>query len=213
MERTPRIPRDTLEAQMSTAEQVPTAALVPELQRYVNELEAQKSEVELLLRPLSETQLNWRPAEQKWSIGENLEHLAISLKPYRAILDLAIDKARADGLLSQGPYRHGFIGRWFLKTMEPPVNFKVKTFAPLVPPRGVPREQVITDFATAMDEVIQIIRRANGIDIGKASVRSPFVKALRLSVGQVFHLFASHNRRHLWLIRQLMALPEFPRHG
>jgi hypothetical protein len=198
---------------MSTAEQVQTAALVPELQRYVDELEAQKTEVATLMRPLSESQINWRPAEQKWSIGEHLEHLAISPKPYWHTVNLALDKARADGSLSQGPYRHGFLGRWFIKTMEPPVNFKVKTFAPLIPPRGVPGEQVVTDFTKAMDDVIGLIRRANGIDIGKVSVRSPFVKALRLSVGQVFHLFASHNRRHLWLIRQLIALPEFPRQG
>jgi hypothetical protein len=196
---------------MSTTEHVQTAVLVPELQRYVDELEAQKTEVANLVSPLSQSQLDWRPAEEKWSIGEHLEHLALSPKQYERPLDVAIGKARVEGWLSDGPYRHGFLGRWFLKTMEPPVNFKVKTFKPLMPPRGVPREQLIRDFAAATDSAIQMIRRANGIDIGKASVRSPFVKALRLSVGQVFQLFASHNRRHLWLIRELMALPGFPR--
>ena len=57
------------------------------------------------------------------------------------------------------------------------------------------------------------MEEARGVDLGRARMSSPFVKILRFSVGAAFGILLSHNRRHIWLIRELMALEDFLAEG
>jgi hypothetical protein len=51
---------------------------------------------------------------------------------------------------------------------------------------------------------------ARGIDLGRARFSSPFARVFRLSLGTGFSVLLAHNRRHIWLIREVMAGDLFP---
>ena len=195
---------------MTASQAAEQDGLVPELRTFVEQAEAQIREVADLMEPLTEKQIDWRPGPERWSIGENIAHLTLSNRPYLDELKAAIERARERGLWAEPPYRHGWMGNWFVRSMEPPPRFRARTLRRLVPQRRQPKDTVLADFVDVQREAIASARTANGIDLGRASIRSPFIRLLRLSLGQAYGVIAAHNRRHIWIARRILQSPALP---
>ncbi len=185
-------------------------ALEAELEEHVRQAEAQKSEVTEVLSRLDREQLRWRQEPNRWSIGEHIAHLSLSTKQYLSAIDRAVGEARASGLVAPGPYRHGWLGNRFVRNMEPPPRMRLRTFRTLVPGTDRSAEDILREFLATQDALIASLKTANGVDLGRAKFRSPFLRILRLSVGQGFGVILAHNRRHLWHARQLQSAVGFP---
>lgn len=184
--------------------------LETELAEYVRQAEAQKSEVTELLTRLEGEQLNWRLEPNRWSIGEHIGHLSLTNKQYVDAIDRAVREARARGWTSAGPYRYGWLGNWFVRSMEPPPRMRVRTFRTLEPTRNRSGMDILREFVATQNGLIAALKTASGVDLGRAKFRSPFVRVLRLSVGQGFGALLAHNRRHLWHARQIESAAGFP---
>lgn len=176
-----------------------------ELGEYAAQIEWQKVEVASLLEGVSEEQFNWRPAEGSWSVGEHLSHLSKVIRPYLTAIDGAVALARAKEVLGEGPYRHGWLGNRFVRSMEPPVKLKVKAPKLVLPASGEPLQLVLDEFQAAQDDVLASMRGAIGVDLGRARIRSPYLKLLKLSVGQAYGAIVVHNRRHIWHMRRVLG--------
>lgn len=188
-----------------------SSELVPELRECAEEMEEQTARVRSLVSPLTESQASWRPEPDRWSVGQNLIHLALTNRAYlRAIAD-AVGEARARGHVADPPYRHPWLGRWFIRILEPPPRLKVKAFAGLEPPESRPKDAALGDFESAQREVLRSMEGANGVDLGRARFPSPFLGALKLSVGQAYRIILAHNRRHFHQIRTILEHDGFPR--
>lgn len=184
--------------------------LEAELAEYVRQAEAQKSEVTELLTRLDAEQLNWRLEPNRWSIGEHIGHLSLTNKQYVDAIDRAVRDARARGWNSAGPYRYGWLGNWFVRSMEPPPRMRVRTFRTLEPTRNRSGMDILREFVATQNGLIAALKTASGVDLGRAKFRSPFLRVLRLSVGQGFGAVLAHNRRHLWHARQVESAAGFP---
>ena len=88
-------------------------ALNPQLQNIRQQVDANSARLLEICAGLSEAQLAWRPAETKWSIAENLLHLERTAQIFLPIIDRAIEDARRDGHLSDGPFKLGLMGSHF----------------------------------------------------------------------------------------------------
>jgi hypothetical protein len=130
--------------------------------------------------------------------------------PYRDTIQAALAKARAKGWLGEGPYRHGWFGRWFAGSMEPPPKKRWKTSPKMVPDPQVEGGAVMAAFEGGQEAIEALLQDARGVDLGRTRISSPFLKIVRFSVGAAFGILLAHNRRHLWLIRELMADEAFP---
>ncbi len=195
---------------MTIANAEPQVALADELRGLLAEIEAQNAEVESIIAPLSEGQLCWRPAPSRWSVAENLDHLRLTNRRYLRAVRETLAAARARGMLRSGPYRHGRLAERYVRAMEPPPRLRLKTFRSLEPHRDLRRDTVIADFIASQDELRKAIHEADGVDLGRARMRSPFFPLLRLSIGQAFRMMMAHNRRHFWQARQVLGDPHFP---
>lgn len=185
--------------------------LVPELRTCAEELEEQSARVRSMVSPLSESQFGWRPEPDRWSLGQNLTHLALTNRSYVRAIEDAVEEARADGCVAEPPYRHPWLGRWLIRLLEPPARLKVKTFSRLEPPDSGSREEVLADFEAAQEEVLKSMEESNGVDLGRARFPSPFFGALKLSVGQAYRIILAHNRRHFHQMRGIVQNEAFPR--
>lgn len=183
---------------------------VPELEEYLRQVEAQKTEAAELVRGLGPDQFLWRPRPEKWSIGEHLAHLPRATRPYLEAIEAAVGKARDGGLLSDGPYRFSWFGSWFIRSMEPPPRMRIRTMKSLEPVVAHDPAAVLQEFLAVQDDVAAAIRAADGVDLVKARIRSPFFKPIRLGVGQAFGVLLAHNRRHFWHMRQVLEDPRLP---
>ncbi len=163
-----------------------------------------------LLNGLTEVQFHWSPVSSRWSIAQCLVHLVIVGGKYLPILDETIENARADRLLSRGPFRYGFIERWFVRSTEPPPGIRLRTPPAARPPDDQPLPGVIASFLTMQDEIRKRIRAANGVDLARAKVTSPFIRSLKMGLGPCFEFLAAHERRHLWQAWQVRNDEGFP---
>ena len=108
------------------------------------------------------------------------------------------------GLYGEGPYNYGWLGRLFVRSMEPPPKFRFKSpkvFQP-GPPRS--RHDVVAAFRAYQVQYIDRLRQANGIDLARARVVSPAVAWLRIPLGAGFALLTAHERRHLYQARRVI---------
>lgn len=189
----------------------PLPDLVPELRECAEALEEQSDRVRSMVSPLSERQFFWRPDPDRWSLGQNLTHLALTNRSYVRAVERAVEEARANGHVADPPYRHPWLGRWFIRALEPPPRLKVKTFSRLEPPEDGSREEVLGEFEEAQREVLRSMEASNGVDLGRARFPSPFFGALKLSVGQAYRIILAHNRRHFHQMRGILENESFPR--
>jgi hypothetical protein len=184
--------------------------LATDLADCLRQLDGVDADAAKLLNGLTEVQFHWSPESSRWSIAQCLVHLVIVGGKYLAILDETIDNARADRLLSRGPFRYGFIERWFVRSTEPPPGIRLRTPLAARPPDDQALPGVIANFLAMQDEMRKRIRAANGIDLARAKVSSPFIRALRMGLGPCFEFLAAHERRHLWQAWQVRKDERFP---
>lgn len=177
---------------------------VTDLDTMVVECERQTGEIEELLGPLGPDALSWRPNGSKWSALGHVAHLCLVNEPYVQTIDERLADARRRGdRVGEGPYRHPLIGRWFAGWMEPPPKRRIRTMKAMIPDPTLGADQILPRFRTAQSELGRLLRESRGVDLGRVRFGSPFAPLLRLSLGTAFATVLAHNRRHIWLIREV----------
>jgi hypothetical protein len=187
-----------------------TSALHPDLASFAEQIGSIREDAAQLARGLSDQQMNWRSHPGRWSIAQCLAHITLGNQEYLREIDAAILQARSRQLFSAGPFKHGWFGNWFARSFEPPPKFKLRNPKVITPPPDVAGEKVSADFDRSQQEVLHRLYEANGIDLARARITSPFLRLLRLSLGQAFAVLTAHARRHLWQAWQVRNDPSFP---
>lgn len=171
----------------------------------LRQIEAIKQDARALTAGLSHDQFNSRPAPQRWSVAECLDHLNAIRKVLPAI-DRTVEEAERRGLRSPGPFHYGWLARFTVRSMEPPPRFRMRTVRMLLP-RDVPlqRDDVLREFLELRDQLAERVRRADGLDLKRAIVVSPVSRLVRLPLAAYFAFLLAHDRRHLWQARQVLT--------
>jgi hypothetical protein len=185
-------------------------SLVADLADCLRQIDGVDADAGHLLNGLTEDQFHWSPASSHWSIAQCLVHLVIIGQRFLPILDETIERARAQNLLGTGPFRYGFIEKWIVRATEPPPSIRLRAPASARPPDDQPLPGVVANFLTLQDELRKRIHAANGIDLVRAKVTSPFVKAFKMGLGPCFAFLIAHERRHLWQAWQVRRNENFP---
>lgn len=189
-------------------------SLPADVSAWLAEADRQRDELRVMLDEHSPDALAWRPDAGRWSIGEHISHLALTNDAYLDAFEAALVEAREKGHLGPPPYDSSFIGSRFVRSLEPPVNRRFKTFKRLIPP---PDETPIGDrlaaFERGMDRYAALLEGNADIDFGRARMRSPFLWLLRLTLAEAAETVLAHNRRHLWLADEVVRSPGFPAAG
>ena len=143
-------------------------------------------------------QLTIRSEPGKWSIAECLVHLNLTSEAILPIIRTACDKARANSLLDQGPFKMEGMGKLLKWSLEPPQLLRFNTKAHLQPLIFEPLDGVLPGFTHFQDELNQTLDTADGLDLGSVKLPSPFSSRIQCNLLTCFTLIAAHQRRHLW---------------
>lgn len=189
----------------------------PSLARSWSELRSTGEEAEALAAGLDREQLWWRPGADRWSVGECLDHLVRTGEAYLEVLDEAVGEGRRRGRVADGPHRPGLVGRWLVRLLEPPPGLAVPAPARIRPTRpGVGGGETGRDpdplaaFLVLRGRLAEHLEAADGLDLGRIRVPSPFVPLLTFDLGSAFRVVAAHERRHLWQARRVREAEGFP---
>jgi len=184
-------------------------ALSEELRDYYEQFDNLKEDALELSVTLTNTQFNWRPSSKHWSISECLAHLNVVDGLDVPAVREAIDSGIAAGLTGKGPFRYGFLSRQFVRFSEPPAKVKFKAPKVYKHPSDRPKEEVLPEFVAIHDQLMELIVKANGLDLARIRVGTQFPH-VKFSLGQRFALLAAHDRRHLrqaWEVRRRAGFP------
>lgn len=153
---------------------------------------------------LSPAQLQWKPSPDVWSVMEVAEHIAISdeIIPQLAAKAMqapaAPEKRKANARQEDAKILEGVARR----------DQKAKAPAELVPAgRFRSLAELVEAFKKARDQNIAYVRETQD------ELRSHFAEGPlgEIDALQVYLLMAGHTERHVKQIREVMAMPGFPK--
>ena len=166
--------------------------------------------IEELTADLSTAQLEWRPRPRAWSTAQVLEHLALAAGLYLQRMRNALDHRRGRiGARRPAPWRPTLWGRVLLWAIDP-------GGAPWVPvprafaPGPMPRPTVRADFRRTQEELLELLARADGLDLNRVRLGSPVSGLIRLNLGDCFALLVTHAERHAGQLQRIRAAGRFP---
>lgn len=178
----------------------------PNRHRPQDQLRTLISQVRNLAGELDRETFNRRPAEDRWSVGECVDHLSATARLYLPVLTEAIDHAREKGVTGARGSGQTWLGRFFVRGQEPPPRWpsRTGTWPQLEPARDLEPTEALDEFEALHEELIVRMNEANDLDRKKVKVRSALNSRLTLSLGDWFAFLAAHGRRHLWQAEQVL---------
>jgi hypothetical protein len=155
---------------------------------------------------MSYNQINWRPADSHWSIGECLEHLIRTNAKYIPIYKKNLLPDKRNYSIN---YMQSFIGKLILKTVKPDYKRKFKTPVSFNPIGSNIKETIVSDFVNQTNEIAELAEKINPIGM-KEKITSPFSKLVKYNIGDSLLIIAYHNLRHLQQAERVMSNQHFP---
>jgi hypothetical protein len=177
--------------------------------RLIDELDTIDRRANDLARGLSPEQLNWKPAEDLWSVGQCVQHLYITNEVYLPAIANALDDRPPSPVQDIAP---GWFGRWFIRTYIEPSSRGKRARAPRkIAPAQQTDLSVLDLFLRSNDVARDLVRRAGAYNINRVRFANPFIPLLRFSVGTGLEIVWRHQRRHLLQAERIRQTPSFPR--
>lgn len=145
-----------------------------------------------------ETSVLLQPAPQGgWSIAQCLEHLNSYGRYYLPAIAKELRRAALTEPVT-GNVRGTWLGRYFIKTMQPGSNAK-KYKAPKdhQPLAQLMPAKVISDFISQQEQLLAYVRQARKANLDDIRIPISISKWIKLRLGDVFQFLVVHDERHL----------------
>jgi hypothetical protein len=169
----------------------------PRLKAVADELRHATERVDRLARGAPDDLWGARPAEDRWSAAECIEHLNLTSAAFFPILEKGLAEAGAAGSRAPGRYRRGLVGWLLWKSVAPGSRFRVRTGDAFVPSGLRAPEEVRRTFRDDQETLVRMVEAAAGLDLGSVRVASAFDPRVRYNLYACFTILARHQHRHL----------------
>jgi DinB superfamily len=177
--------------------------------RLVAELDGSGRRAEHVMRGLSLEQLNWYPSPGAWSVGQCLEHLAITNEVYLPPIVAALERLRPSPTRE---LRIGWVARWFIRNFVAPIASGTRARAPRkIRPTSEVDASVLSRLLRGNDQVAAVITRAAPFDVNRVRFRNPFIPLFKFTIGTGLEIIAKHQVRHLEQAERVRRSAGFPR--
>lgn len=172
--------------------------LTPRLAEIVKSIQAARVELENFVQSVPETLSQQRPASERWSVADNLEHLALIEDGCGRMISNIAKQVRAEGAPAE-PDSSSMLD--CLDQYDIP-NASRKVAAPdrVQPTRNVPVQISMANLRQARTRLLHAVHDASGLDLTRGSVPHPIFGPF--NGYQWLLLLGQHERRHL---RQMQA--------
>jgi DinB superfamily len=191
---------------------IPDVTLHDDLVRLLAEIDAAEADARAIVSGLTDAQANWQPnGGHGWSIVQCLDHLAKINALYVGHFLPMVERAAADGT---GPFRGlnlSWMGRMFVRSLEPPPKQRLKAPGSVQPTSSLRPAEALARYLASHDKYRDMVTLAGTIDVEGLGGSNPFFKAVRVRLATALMVPPAHDRRHLWQARQVLTAPCFPK--
>ena len=138
-------------------------------------------------------------------MAECVGHLNLTSEAFLPPVWAALAEGRRSGRTAPRRYRRDPIGWLLWRMVGPPVRYRMKTTAAFVPLSNLPLGRLLADFDRLQREQIEAVQDADGLDLGRLWVRSPFNPRIRYNAYSCLTILPRHQHRHLWQAEQVWS--------
>lgn len=159
---------------------------------------------------LSSEQLNWKPSESGWSVGQCFDHIIKTNHEFFPEFDRLASGERKNSFFENYSPLSGFFGRFLIKAVS---EDSKKAKAPsnrIVPPSDIPPD-IIDRFASHIEEVNQKVEACAAADRQKTVVTSPFLAVFTYKLDDAYTVLVEHSKRHLRQAKRVTEADGFPK--
>jgi len=159
---------------------------------------------------LSLTQLDWKPAEESWSIGQCLDHLIVSDCSYFPAFKKNMEgKFKMSFWEKSSPFSSLF-GKILTSQVQEFSKKKLKTPAVFYPSEDHIDAVILERFYKHLDTLLEYIASFTEVDVDKIHITSPALKFVTYSLRKAIILLLQHEHRHINQAIAVTQLKEFP---
>jgi len=175
-----------------------------------NALEEIARDAEQAFGVLDATQLNWRPDETRWSVGQCFDHLLTANQLILQCADEALAGAQPRTIWQRLPILPGIFGRLLIQSQAPGGTRKFTAPPAAQPSASGVGADVVTRFVRQQRESAARVQAIDERTAASAIMTSPFVTFITYSVLDGFRLVVAHGHRHVEQARGVTQSPGFP---
>jgi hypothetical protein len=158
---------------------------------------------------LTSEQLNWKPGENCWSVAQCLEHIIKTNQEFYPEFEKLASGARKNSFLENYSPFSGFFGRFLIKAVSEDSKKAKAPSKRIVPPSDISPD-IVSRFASHIDEVNRKIESCAGADRQKTVVTSPFLAVFTYKLDDAYTVLVEHTKRHFRQAKRVIETDGFP---
>lgn len=168
-------------------------------------------DVQTAFGSLTSLQLNWKPYPEKWSIGQCLDHLIITNRPFFPIIEQILRGERKNTWWERLPLLPGFFGKMLIKALDPTSTRKIKAPAIFQPSNSSIDTEIVSSFLATQQRLTELMQAIARLELAQIIISSPASKLVTYSLLDAYRIIIVHERRHLVQAQQVRASITFPK--
>ena len=158
---------------------------------------------------LSSEQLNWKPGEKSWSVGQCFEHIIKTNEEFGPEFKrLASGERKNTFFQNYSPFT-GFFGRFLIRAVSEDSKKAKAPSKKIVPPSEITAD-IIERFAAHIDVVNKAIESCAAADRQKTVVSSPFLAVFTYTLDDAYTVLVEHTKRHFRQAKRVTEAEGYP---
>lgn len=160
---------------------------------------------------LTNAQINWKPNANQWSVGQCFDHLITTNIAYFPLLDQIIGKSKKSTFWESVPFVPSFLGKLFIKSLDPKNTQKFKAPAKFQPSSSSIDEKIISRFADHQKKLIDYMKATEKMDLPRIIISSPASSLIAFNLMDAYAILITHEKRHFQQAKRVLESDGFPR--
>jgi hypothetical protein len=146
---------------------------------------------------LDAEQLNRKPAPAEWSVGQCLDHLIVTNRTYRPIIERIRSGLYQPGFWQRLPVVPGLVGTMFYTMLHPDTVIKVPSPPAFRPSNSAISADIVARFSTEQAELITLMQDCAELPGETIIIPSPASDLISYSLFDAFRIMTVHEQLHL----------------
>lgn len=164
--------------------------------RWTKQIDEITSDFKQSFKALSINQLNWKPNQNTWSIGQNLDHLIVINESYYPVINAIREKTYKLPFIARLNFIVSFLGSTVLKAVQPDRKKRMKTFPIWEPTKSDIKTDIWGRFEKQQTELKTLIQSSLDLLDKGVVISSPANRNIVYRLETAFDIIVSHERRH-----------------
>lgn len=173
------------------------------------EMETVAEDVKATFGSLAETQLNWKPAEKSWSVGQCLDHIIKTNLEFDPEFERLGSGNRKNSFWETWSPFTGVGGRFLVNAVKTDSKKAKAPSKAIVPPSDIDAD-IVKRFVEHIAEVNRKVEACSAVDLHKTVVTSPFLSVFTYKFDDALTVLVEHSKRHVRQAKRVMEADGFP---